>query len=214
MGFENGKLVRVTLTARKSAELQINTFHYDIHDSVTTGSNDPQSLADFFRDNVIIHQRALYDSSWQILPVTVIMERDPLAPNDPRSEWVSGTATNGTNTTGGDRLPHGLCAVATLKTATIGRRHTGRVFIGGSWTEENQGSGNWLAGTLALMEAYLASVPLEPDISGGVETGGCKLCVYSRTQRAANLDPYASAVTSHVLHPEAHYLRRRAGVGA
>jgi hypothetical protein len=215
VGFENGRLLRVTLEAQKAAEVQVNVLHYDIQDaSFPSHDNDIQTLADTFRDDVISHQKALYDSSWTILPVVITEERDPQDPTAPRESWTSGTAGAGTNTTGGDRLPHGCCAVATAKSAHIGRRATGRVFIGGSWTEENQGSGNWLSGTLTLMAAYVNAFPKQPDLAEGASLASANLCVYSRTARALDQDPYAFFITSWIVRTPVHYLRRRAGTGA
>jgi hypothetical protein len=100
--------------------------------------------------------------------------------------------------------------VATLKTNHIGRRHTGRIFIGGSLHEPDQAAGQWQATPLDLFQAYLNAVPSQPDIFPGAPVDAfCNWCVYSRTQRAADLPDYASHITGNVLHTKVHWLRSR-----
>jgi hypothetical protein len=210
MGFENGRLLRVTLRASLANEQHVNTFHYDLQDATyPLHDNDPQSLADLFRDNVIPKFRACYNNTWSIGPVVIIEEKDPQNPDAPRQEWTSGAALAGTNVTGGDRLPHALVGVATHKTAHIGRRATGRCFIGGTWTEDNQTAGSWAGGTVTTMQQYLDSIPRSPDLTVGVSSATADWVVYSRTSRAQDVDPYASKITSSTVHPECHYLRSR-----
>lgn len=215
MGFENGKLVRVSLEARKGGRSEVNTLHYDLVDTIGETANSPQDLADRFRDDVIPSFAAMYDNLWEIQPVVVTEEKDPQNPTDPRSSWTSGTAVTGTQTASGTVGPSGACAVATLHTDSIGRRFRGRMFLGGSYRS------SWFEGDLfqavaltAQQGAFMADIPLQPDIvPGGAPIGGSQAnwCVYSRTQRAADLDPYASHVTGYTLHREIHWLRRRAG---
>lgn len=208
MGFENGKLVRVTLRASAGSLEQVNTLHYDAIDN-TTGDNNMQDLADRIRDDVRPGFAAHYNSAWTIDPVVVTEEKDPLNPTAPRSQWSSGAAIAGTQTGVTDFLPPGSSVVVTWLTTHIGRRFRGRMFIGGSRSEGEQQAGVWGSSFLAGEETYVGNIPLQPDVAGFGSDATCNLCVYSRTQRAANLDPYASHVTSHVIRSAVHFLRRR-----
>lgn len=213
MGFEDGKLLRVAVRAVENAtgDQQVNTVHYDLQDSPVPGNaaNDPQALADFFRDNVIAPFRAMYISSWTIMPVTVSEELDPQNPTRARSEWTSGTAQAGTRAAQTDYLPRAACAVASLLTSHIGKRYRGRMFLGGSTSEADQSGGVWQAGIIALWNAYLAAIPLQPDIASGVSSSVANWGVYSRTNRAADIDPYISPVISKQLRTQFRWLRSR-----
>lgn len=213
MGFENGKLVRVVVRAVENAtgDQQVNTFHYDLVDSPIPGNaaNDPQSLADFFRDNVLASFKAMYINTWTIQPVIVAQEKDPQDLLAARSEWVSGTPGAGTRSAQTDYLPKAACAVATLSTDHIGKRYRGRVFLGGSTSEADQSAGVWQSGITTLWNAYLATIPLQPDIATGASASVANWVVYSRTQRAANLNPYASSVVSKTLRTQFRWLRSR-----
>lgn len=211
MGFENGRLVRVTVRATQGSREQVNVFHYDLRDTAwPTDHNDPQSLADTFRDDVLPALAPLYRSSWTLQPVVVQDEKDPQHPTAPRNEWTAGTGIAGTNSSSADLAPPQQCAVAKWLTDHIGRRFNGRTFLGGDITQSSSVGGIYSSGILTLWEAYLNAIPLQPDISEGVSGATANLCVYSRTQRASNLDPYASHVTGHVLRHSAHWLRSRA----
>lgn len=210
MGFENGKLVRVVLRASHPSQGdQVNVLHYDLIDQDLQGANDPQSLADAFRDDVMPKVEALYVPAWSIQPVEVVMERDPLNPNAPRSAWTSGVVTAGTRVTSAQWLPAQCCAVASLRTANIGRRARGRMFLGGTLTEADMTDAAWDPTMTALWQALLDAIPRQPDISPPGSESTANWCVYSRTQRAANLDPYAPHVQQVLLSNEVHWLRSR-----
>jgi len=216
MGFENGRVLRVNLRATRSPSMeQVNTFHYDIHDSDLTLKCDPQKLADAFRDDVRPAFAALYSAAWQIEPVVIVEERDPQDPNAPRSEWVSGSAGVGGRALATESLPHAMCGVATLKTQHIGRRFTGRLFLGGELVEGDQSTGQWLPAITGLWTTYLNAVPKSPDITDAVEVDRCLWSVYSRTQRTpdaahpAGEDPYLSKIVSMPIRPNVHWLRSR-----
>lgn len=213
MGFEDGKLVRVAVRAVEAAtgDQQVNTFHYDLQDSPVPGNaaNDPQSLADFFRDNVMATFKALYSSNWTVQPIVVAQELDPQNPLAARSEWVSGVATAGTRVPSGDLLPKAACAVASLVTAHIGKRYRGRCFLGGTLAEGDQAAGVWAAGIISLWNAYLASVPSQPDIATGTSSSVANLGVYSRTNRAADIDPYISPIVAKTVRSQFRWLRSR-----
>lgn len=215
MGFENGKLLRVTLRATLGDRQMVNTFHYDLVDATYPAQdNNPQTLADLFRDNVRPKFAGIFLARWNIEPVVVVMEKDPLNPAAVRSEWVSGVATPGTRDSAGTLGPSGATVVASLYTDHIGRRFRGRLFLGGDHRQDTIVNNAWTAGTLtALYQPILAAVPMEPDLAPAVSTSTARWCVYSRTQRAADLDPYASPVAGYILRPAVHWLRRRAGIG-
>lgn len=212
MGFENGQLVRVVLAASNGAGRDVvNVLHYDLSGGgLGDPANDPQALADRFRDDVIVHYRALFHANWTIAPVIVEDEKDPQHPDNARSAWVSGANAVGTKFDSNQQLPPGICGVASLRTAHIGRRFTGRIFLPGSITEGEQDEGVFSTTLQGLWDSFLGSIPKEPDIATGTSTASAKWCVYSRTQRTQLRDPYASAITSYVIRSKAHYLRSRA----
>ena len=213
MGFENGKLVRVVLRAVENltGDQQVNTLHYDLQDSVVPGNaaNDPQSLADFFRDNVLAAYKGIYSAAWTVQPVLVAQELDPQAPFAPRSEWVSGAAAAGTRGTPTDLLPKAACSVASLTTSHIGKRYRGRMFLGGALGEVDQSGGVWQSSIITLWNALLAAIPRQPDIATGTSASTADWVVYSRTNRAADLDPYASPVVSTTVRSQFRWLRSR-----
>lgn len=213
VGFQNGQLVRVSLRAVHAASQveQVNTLHYDLVNSAIPGepSNDAQSLADTFRDDVLPAWGATFTSAWGIQPVIVQDEKDPLNPTDPRSEWSAGTSFSGTKAAPGDLLPKAACAVATLRTDHIGKRFRGRLFLGGQLGEADQDDGIFNSTQLAKWQAFLDAIPRQPDLATGASTSVANWVVYSRTQRAANLNPYASPVGVVTLHNRFHWLRSR-----
>jgi len=213
MGFENGKLVRVVMRAVENGtgDQQVNTFHYDLVDSAIPGENpnSPQTLADTFRDNVVPSFRAMYTSSWTVQPIVVAEEKDPQNPLAARSEWTSGSALAGTKAAPTDLLPRACCAVAAISTDHIGKRFRGRCFIGGSIGEIDQSAGVWQSGALTLFQAYMAAIPKQPDLATGVSLSTADWVVYSRTQRAADEDPYASHVQAATVRSKVRWLRSR-----
>jgi len=220
VGFENGKLLRVTLRASFGALQMVNTLHYDLDDSGTWGggANDVQDLADRFRDVVIPTYKALYEPTWTIDPVVIVQEKDPLNPTAARSSWTSGGSVVGTHELTTDRLNYAMTPVVKLSTPNIGRRFRGRMFVGGNWSEDNHGGNGVIAGTDAagtrkLILDFVNSIPRQPDIAGGISEAEARWCVYSRTQRAADLDPYASRVTGMLLRTHFYWQRRRAITG-
>ena len=60
-------------------------------------------------------------------------------------------------------------------------------FLGGSLAEADQNNGTWQSGILGIWQAFLDAIPREPDIAPALSTSTADWCVYSRTQRAANL---------------------------
>jgi len=212
MGFENGKLVRVVLRAQAGVRAQqVNVFHYDLITGLATEPNDPQTLADVFRDSVRPAFQALYSAQWQLDPVIVTEEKDPQNPNAGRQQWQSGNPIPGSRTVGtSDELAPALCGVATLKTTNVGRRHTGRIFLGGTIFEANIVASIWDPAQVALWQTYVDTIPHQPDLSTGADPGTvAHWCVYSRTQRLGDFDPYASKITSVIVHPKVHWLRSR-----
>ena len=189
----------------------VNTFHYDLIDSTYPAhDNDPQTLADRFRDDVRPQIATLIRPSWTLDPVVVTEEKDPLAPLAPRSSWSSGAAIAGTSGDVSELLPSFVSPVVALRSEHIGRRFNGRLWLMMHGSEGSQNGGFWSASILSAFTTIMNSIPHEPDLATGVSTSTAKWCVYSRTQRAANLDPYASPITSYAIRSLAHSLRRRA----
>ena len=213
MGFENGKVVEVVLKATAGGDSQVNTFTYDLDDGGSIGSNDPQTLADVFRDDVRDLWGSLYASSWTVEPVQVTEVKDPQDPTAPRSSWTSGTAQAGTGSGSGDVLPPNCQVLVALTTAHIGRRFRGRLWLGGTTHEADQATGSWVSGYLTGIQTILDAIPHEPDLILGPADGSAKWSVYSRTQRAANLDPYLSPITGVTKRTLVHMLRSRALYG-
>lgn len=208
MGFDNGKLVRVVLHAQVAALEWTTVLHYDLVDS-PAGANDPQSLADAFRDDVIPTYKALFTPTITINPVLVEQEKDPQNPTSPRSSWTSGTDVVGTKTESTDELPLATTFLASLRTDTVGRRARGRIFIPGVWLEGEQSGGVWGSNAHTLAAAFTDSIPRQPDISPPLSDSTANWCVYSRTQRGADLDPYAPHITSVLLRNGVYWLRSR-----
>ena len=210
--FEGGDgIYRVVMSATHdvSGDTQVNVFHYRFHhEGVGDDTNDPQSLADAFADDVFLPFAALYTDDWTIEKPVVTQERDPLAPDAPRSEWTAGAVSFGDGG-GSEDLPRALCAIATLKTDAIGRRSTGRKFLGGSRNEGEQASGMWQASAMLLWQNYMDAIPRQPDISEPLSDDFAHWVVYSRTNRASNVETYAFDISSVVVHPQVHWLRSR-----
>lgn len=209
MGFDNGRLVRVSLEADFQDRQVVNTFHYDLEGGVFD-ANSVQDLADRFRDDVRPTWAAFFNTSWTIKPVSVVEEKDPQNPSAARSAWESGSDTPGTGTTSSDYLPSFCTAVVTLRTSSIGRRFRGRLFLPGEQSESTQTNGDWSDTQMAVWEAFIATVPKQPDLAEGPSGSQANWCVYSRTQRAQNKNPYAPAITTHVVRRRVHSLRTRA----
>src|SRR3954447_8912298 len=215
VAFDNGQLVRVVLRAvHNDGDQQVNTLHYDLHDASVTWDflqNRPQSLANFFRDHVMSSMATLYSNVWHIQPVEVVDEKDPLHPTPPRSAWTAGSVITGARTPGSDLLPRACCVVAKLTTDRIGRRYSGRIFIGGAYDEGDQNDGAWSNLCLLRTQTLMDAIPKEPDLSA--EWGGsakATWCVYSRTARAENASTYLAHVGSYSQRTPVHWLRRRA----
>jgi len=209
VGFANGHVLRVVLSGTDGQGVAfVNVLHYDL-ENATGGANDPQSLADTFRDDVIPAYRSLLLTDSTINPVVVQDERDPQFPFGPRAGWTSGAPTAGTRNQTTERLPAACTAVATLITDHIGRRYRGRIFLPGQFTESDQQDGNFVATTKARLQAFLDVIPRQPDISPAGSTSTAVWSVFSRTQRTANLDPYLSKVTATQLRTPLHWLRSR-----
>lgn len=79
----------------------------------------------------------------------------------------------------------------------------------GSLVEGDQAGGTFNVFPLTMWQAVLDAIPRTPDLATGVSTSVAHWCVYSRTQRAANADPYAPAVTGATLRSRVHFLRSR-----
>lgn len=211
MGFENGHLVRVAVEARATGVSSVNTLHYDLINVPGFGTNDVQQLADRIRDDVLPHFASLFTNDFQIQPVVVTDEVDPQDEHAPRQQWTSGAPQPGTRVITGDFLPFGCVGVSINKTDHIGRRYTGRSFVGGAFAESDQAGSVWGTGIVDLMNQYMASWPRQPDIVTGDSQSTANLCVYSRSQRLQSQNPYATHIRSTTVGNKVHFLRSRAG---
>jgi hypothetical protein len=99
--------------------------------------------------------------------------------------------------------------VASLTTDHIGKRYRGRCFLGGSVSEADQSAGVWQSGITTLWNAYLAAIPRQPDIASGLGQSVANWVVYSRTNRAQDVDPYASSIQNATLRTQFRWLRSR-----
>jgi hypothetical protein len=175
--------------------------------------NDPQKLADAFRDAVVPKIRLCYSSLWNVLPVVAMQPIDPQDLTAPRHEWTSGTTVAGQYPASGDYLPRACVAVATVNTELVGRRARGRLFLGGGMTEADQANGVWTTLALGRWQAWLDAIPHQPDLTSEVSTFTvADWCIYSRTNRIADTGTYASKVINSVLHTQVHWLRSRSTV--
>lgn len=212
MAWENGTVFRAAVKAlhKASNDAQVNTVHYDV---VTGPADEPngQLFADHLRDTVLPAMRSLYTSAWAIEPAVVMEEKDPQNPNAAREEWVSGLGADGTRITAGELLPRATCVVATMKTNHIGRRHTGRMFIGSSFDESDQSDGVWLTGTghWDALTVYVNSWPTSLTLGSGDFQSVLRMGIFSRTQRADGLPDYISPVVSFERKTKVHWLRSR-----
>lgn len=209
MWFGTDRILRVVLRATSATDQQVTTLHYVFQDTDTSAVNEPQPLADAIAAAVLPSYRALYISSWTIQPVEVVDELDPLDPPAARSAWTSGVAAAGTLAATSDYLPAACCLIASLQTDQIGRRHRGRIFVGGSWGEIDQTNGLWNATAIARAKTFTDAIPHTPVAAAAGSTSTCRWVVYSRTaRRLADADYYAPVQT--VVHKSpVHWLRSR-----
>lgn len=211
--FEGGDgIYRVVLQATHdvSGDTQVNTLHYRSHNvGLGPGDNDPQSLADAIEDALFLKFAAFYSDDWTVQTPVVVQEKDPQNPFEPRGEWTSGAVSFGDGG-GAEDLPRAMCAIATLKSNAIGRRSTGRLFLGGSRNEGEQASGMWQASVLFIWQTFLDAIPRQPDVSPVGSESTMNWCVYSRTARAQNAGNYAFDIQNVILKPQVHWLRSRA----
>lgn len=210
MAFQNGKVLRVVLAARAGPILEVNTFHYDLHDDTTTGgANDPQTLADLFRDVVRPPFAALFGAGYSIDPIHVEEAIDPLDPHRPRASWTSGAAVPGTRLPTTDELPPAMCVVVRTVSDSLGRRYNGRMFVSGESHEGDQASGQWTTAWINTVNAFVNAIPKEPDIATGPSQSSAHWSVYSRTARAQSAPLYLAHIKSTITRTNVHWLRSR-----
>lgn len=213
MGFENGNVYTVVFKATKNGRDEVNVFHYDGDNNDDPQTNNGQSLADAVANDSLSWFKGLYDTSWAIGPVIVTETQDPQNPTAPRSQWQAGGQGNGLTTPSATPAASGAFVCVTVKTKHIGRRYTGRKFVGGSATEADINGNKWETPHIGAVATFVDSLPKQPDVAGPGSLATCKLSVYSRSQRAQMRDPYLSEVVSNLPHDEIHWLRRRANIG-
>jgi hypothetical protein len=202
--------LRVTLGGDNgNPKLQrLNVLHYDLQD-IGEPHNDPQALADFFRDNVLPHLKALFPTTWTVHPVVVAEEIDPLDRTKPRQEWTSGAAAPGTRVPPGEPLPLFCTPYFKVLTNYVGRRYVGRIFPPGPMYEQDQTNGQLEQTYIDLLAAYVNVIPYQPDIQSGVSTSVANWAVYSRTSRAQSRTPYLAHVVSTLVTSSVHSMRSR-----
>jgi hypothetical protein len=203
--WDGGRLTRCVFEAQHKASLtlNVNVLHYFF----TNGSDDPQILADTLRDDVLPSFKALYSNEWTVSAVEVVDEKDPLNPGTALTGVSSGSPGDGTRSRSGDKAPRAECAVVTLGTGFHGRRFRGRLFLGGDIRQADDADGVWLSGQKTVWQTFIDAIPLAP--TDALWAGDVEWVVYSRTQRAATLTPFASAVTTKTLRDSVHWLRSR-----
>jgi hypothetical protein len=211
MGFENGSLARVVLRAELASNSITTVLHYDLQHALLEPAPSLQALADRIRDDVIPAWRACIIPDWTIQPVEVIDELDPLHPDANRTSVTSGSPQAGLRLAApsAEIVPIEMCGMATLHTGRIGRSFRGRIFMPPLWSDNSMSDGVLSGAQFVNYQGLVASIPLEPDIVTGGGTGTANLCVYSRTRRALNHDPYAQHVTSISLANTVRWLRSR-----
>jgi hypothetical protein len=215
MGFVDGHLARAVFSAINGHNQVVNVIHYDMHDTSIPGSahTSLQSLADHLRDACMTPYKSLFPSNWVIQPIVVQDEIDPQHPGAVRNGAVSGAPANGLMDvpTSGNALPFELCAVATIHTGHIGRRFRGRMFLPPLFSDDAI-TGQVVDGSKRLSyQNFLDSIPKQPDVVEGVDPIDTvtNWSVYSRTNRAQGVDPYATPVTSYEVRPSVRFLRSR-----
>lgn len=211
MGFQNGKVVAVVLTAVKAGttSTQVTRLVYDLDDNNEPTPNSGQALADLISTAVLPSYKALFSNSWGCGSPVVEEVIDPLDVAAPRESWLGTGGGVGTLVTASDLLPQAVCGLAPLKTGFRGRRFNGRIFVPGVFSEADQAGGIFGGGTVARMQAFLDSIPRQPDIATGPSTATAKWSVFSRTQRGLNLDPYLMPVTQAIASSRVRWLRSR-----
>jgi len=212
MGFENGNVYAVVFRATKGDRDEVNVFHYDGNNHGDPQVNSGQSLADVVANDALSWFRGLYDNNWLCHPVLVTEVQDPQNPNAPRQQWIGGVDSAGLTTPSATPLASAAFVCVTVKTAHIGRRYTGRKFVGGAHSEASVNGNHWETAQTSAVGSYVDALPREPDVAGPASLATCTLSVYSKTQRTANQDPYLSPVVAMVVRPEVHWLRRRANI--
>ena len=211
MGFENGHLARVVLKAELGSNSIVSVLHYDLVGTALEPTPTLQALANRIRDAVIPAWRACIIPDWLVQPVEVIDERDPLHPDANRTSVTAGTPQAGLRLTApsAEVVPIQMCGMATLRTGRIGRSFRGRMFMPPLWSDNSMSDGVLSGAQFTNYQGLVASIPLEPDLVTGGGTGTANLCVYSRTRRALDHDPYAQHVTAITLDNTVRWLRSR-----
>lgn len=211
MGFENGHIARVVLRAELGSNSIVSVLHYDLEANLVEALPSLQALANRIRDAVIPAWRACIIPDWLVQPVEVIDERDPLHPDANRTSVTAGTPQAGTRLAppAGEVVPIQMCGMATLRTGRIGRSFRGRMFLPPVWSDNSIDGGVLAGAQFVNYQGLVASIPLQPDLVTGAGAGTANLCVYSRTRRALNHDPYAQHVTAITLDNTVRWLRSR-----
>lgn len=213
MGFENGHLARVVLSAQNGRDQVVNVLHYNLEGDVVDPPASLQTLADRVKDDVIAAYRTLFPTGWTINPVVATDELDPQNPHAVRDSAQAGTSLTGTGGTisAGDQAPYEECVVASLLTGHVGRRYRGRLFLPPIFDESKTDGGQLSTLYVSQYQSFIDDIPKEPDLATGVHPGSrATWCVYSRRNREQNIDPYASPIIDAIVRPRLRWLRSRA----
>jgi len=203
-------LVRAVFRAFSGDAEQVTTLHYINEDAVVGEEATRQALANRLRDDCLGPFAALFSTAWTIDPVVVTDEVDPLNPTDPREQVSAGPGASGTQSPSTSPLPLAMCTIAKLLTSNIGRSFRGRIFVPGLISETDFVNGAIPNGSTygLAVQAFLDSIPLEPDIVTGSGTRTAWV-VYSRTRRSRSQSPYWSSISDVSWSTRPHWLRSR-----
>src|SRR4051812_15819167 len=160
MGFENGKTWGVRLRCSDGTSREcVSVLHYDADDKlVLDGGNSGQALADAVSAALLPVWKPLVPSTWSIDPVVVFDEVDPQDTTRARSEWSTGALVAGTRSVAGKQfLPYGCAVQYTFRTAHIGRRFRGRMWIPAPLFEDDQQDGD-VVSIPVLTDAFVAAI--------------------------------------------------------
>lgn len=117
---------------------------------------------------------------------------------------------SGAGTKAGQPLPKQIAALITWKTGLIGRRNTGRQYLGGM-TEDDWDGANWVAGLLTAITAYAGEMNFLEIVDFPVagDAFSWQQVVHSDTYDVTN-----DIITFGVSAAPATQRRRKSGVGS
>jgi hypothetical protein len=158
--------------------------------------------------------RVLLTTNGILQNYTVSQVSDPLDPS-PYVQYVKNIALAGTRTEPSSHAPNQLCAVASLKTALVGRRYRGHLFLPPSLDQASISgtgfsSGNYLTAVNNFVAKLVNGTAAPTPTWTGSTLSGWTLAVFSRTAAAAGQNPVFAYCTAVVQNGSIHWLRSRA----